>query len=70
MKKKLGARSGRDFWRQVAGSQRMCGIHPYRMRSEIRDKRLEKRNSDPQSPISNLIFRKDPGIVIQRFVLP
>ena len=26
MKKKIGSK---DFWRRVAGSQRMCGIHPY-----------------------------------------
>jgi len=31
MKKKIGARG---FWRTVAGSQRMCGIHPYKMSSQ------------------------------------
>ncbi len=60
MKKKIGAR---DFWRHVAGSQRMCGIHPYcgEGRREKGEGKAKNGNSLLPSRFSHLIFLKDPG---------
>ncbi|MDE2020022.1 MAG: hypothetical protein KGJ13_06790 [Patescibacteria group bacterium] len=46
MRRKIG---GKDFWRHVAGSQRMCGIHPYAIAA-----RGAKRKTQ-------VVFLGDPG---------
>ncbi len=60
MQKKIGVRTGRDFWKQVAGSQRMCGIHPYWKKEKgKRKKEIGKRGF--HFPFSKITFLKDPG---------